>query len=323
MTNSSVQEYTSNTVLLVDDDPDHRRSTAQALTLGGFEVVEFDVGQALLDRLTRDVEGVIVCDVRLPGKNGEQVFKECQEIDSDLPIILITGHADIPMAVRCVKMGVFDFFEKPLYIDGFISSVRNALNFRAAIVNSRRLAAALEHYDELESRLIGQSPIMAKLRDQVIKIAGFDSDVLIYGETGTGKELVAAAIHDLSARAQKQFVAVNCGALPENLAESELFGHERGAFTGASNRHIGRFERAQGGSIFLDEIESTSPETQVRLLRVLQERVIERVGGEKSIPIDVRVLAATKLDLKSFPLKEDFAKIFIIGYTSLVCWFRR
>ena len=130
MKNRSVQENTPNTILLVDDDPDHRRATAQALTLEGFEVVEFEVGQALLDRLTRDVDGVIVCDVRLPGKNGEQVFKECQEIDPDLPVILITGHADIPMAVRCAKMGVFDFFEKPLKIDGFILSVRNALNFR-------------------------------------------------------------------------------------------------------------------------------------------------------------------------------------------------
>ncbi len=168
MKNSLVQENTSNTVLLVDDDPDHRRSTAQALTLEDFEVVEFEVGQALLDRLTRDVEGVIVCDVRLPGMNGEQVFEECQKIDSDLPVILITGHADIPMAVRSVKKGVFDFFEKPLKIDGFILSVRNALNFRAAIVENRRLAAELEHQDHLENRLIGQSPVMAKLRTQVI-----------------------------------------------------------------------------------------------------------------------------------------------------------
>ena len=230
MINSSSPENSFKTVLLVDDDPDHRRATAQALTMEGFEVDGFEVGQAMLDRLTRDVEGVVVCDVRLPGMSGEQVFEKCQEVDSDLPVILITGHADIPMAVRCAKKGVFDFFQKPLKIDGFILSVRNALNFRAAIVNNRRLAAELEHHDELDNRLIGQSSVMVRLRDQVIQIAGFDSDVLIQGETGSGKELVAAAIHDLSARAQKLFVAVNCSALPENLVESELFGHERGAF---------------------------------------------------------------------------------------------
>ncbi len=223
MTNRTIQENASNTVLLVDDDPDHRRATAQALTLEGFGVIEFEVGQALLDRLTREIEGVIVCDVRLPGMNGEQVYEECQEIDPDLPVILITGHADIPMAVRCVKKGVFDFFEKPLEIDGFILSVRNALNFRAAIVNNRRLSEKLEHQDKLENRLIGQSPIMVKLRDQVAQIAAFDSDVLIQGETGSGKELVAASIHDLSARANQKFVAVSCGALAANLVESELW----------------------------------------------------------------------------------------------------
>ena len=292
-----------NTVYLVDDDPDHRRATAQTLSLEGFEVEEFELGQALLDVIALTSEGVIVCDVKLPGKSGEQVFEECRDIDADLPVILISGHADIPMAVRSVKKGAFDFFEKPLEPEDLILAVRNAMNYRTAILENRRLTAEMEFQDTLEKRLLGQSAAMSKLRADIIRVAGFEADVLIQGETGSGKELVANAIHDLSARTGGPFIAVNCGALPENLVESELFGHEKGAFTGTANRHIGRFERAQGGTILLDEVESMPLKVQVRFLRVLQERVIERVGGEKEIPVDVRVIAATKTKLKG--LVED------------------
>ena len=285
-------------VILVDDDPHLRRALSQTLDLAGLKVVTLDSAQGLVERIEIDWPGVLVSDIRMPGIDGLQLLERVHVRDRELPVLLITGHGDVPLAVQAMRAGAYDFLEKPFASDALLDSVRRALDVRRLVLENRSLRLALSDRQQLATRLVGQSPSMQRLREQIGALAGTRADVLILGETGAGKEVVARALHDLSARRSGPFVAINAGALAESVVESELFGHEPGAFTGAQKRRIGKFEFANGGTLFLDEIESMSLDVQVKLLRLLQERVVERLGGNQLIPLDIRVIAATKEDLR-------------------------
>ncbi|QXH46983.1 sigma-54 dependent transcriptional regulator [Pseudomonas xanthosomatis] len=285
-------------VVLVDDDPHLRQALSQTLDLAGLKVVTLADAQGLAGRIEADWPGVVVSDIRMPGIDGLQLLEQLHARDSELPVLLITGHGDVPLAVQAMRAGAYDFLEKPFATDALLDSVRRALALRRLVLDNRSLRLALSDRQQLATRLVGQSPSMQRLREQIGALAGTRADVLILGETGAGKEVVARALHDLSSRRDGPFVAINAGALAESVVESELFGHEPGAFTGAQKRRIGKFEFANGGTLFLDEIESMSLDVQVKLLRLLQERVVERLGGNQLIPLDIRIIAATKEDLR-------------------------
>ena len=285
-------------VLLLDDDPHLRQALAQTLDLAGLRVHSRGTAAGLAEELEDDWPGVVISDIRMPGIDGLQLLAQLQARDSQLPVLLITGHGDVPLAVQAMRAGAYDFLEKPFASDLLLDSVRRALEMRRLVLDNRRLRLALADRQALGGRLLGQSPAMQRLRQQVGALAATQADVLILGETGAGKEVVARALHELSSRRQGPFVAINAGALAESVVESELFGHEAGAFTGASKRRIGKFEFASGGTLFLDEIESMSLDIQVKLLRLLQERRLERLGGNQAVALDIRVIAATKEDLR-------------------------
>ena len=285
-------------VVLIDDDPHLRQALSQTLDLAGLKVCALSEAQGLASRIERDWPGVVVSDIRMPGLDGLQLLEQLHAQDAELPVLLITGHGDVPLAVQAMRSGAYDFLEKPFASDALLDSVRRALALRRLVLDNRSLRMALSDRQQLSARLVGQSAPMARLREQIGALAATKADVLILGETGAGKEVVARALHDLSARRSGPFVAINAGALAESVVESELFGHEPGAFTGAQKRRIGKFEFANGGTLFLDEIESMSMDVQVKLLRLLQERVLERLGGNQQIRLDIRVIAATKEDLR-------------------------
>ena len=285
-------------IILIDDDPHLRQALYQTLDLAGLKVLPLAQASGLGERIGRDWPGVVVSDIRMPGMDGLELLAQLHAQDPELPVLLITGHGDVPLAVQAMRSGAYDFLEKPFASDALLDSVRRALALRALVLDNRSLRLALSDRQQLSTRLVGHSPAMLRLREQIGALAATKADVLILGETGSGKEVVARALHDLSSRRNGPFVAINAGALAESVVESELFGHEPGAFTGAQKRRIGKFEFANGGTLFLDEIESMSLDVQVKLLRMLQERVVERVGGNQLIPLDIRVIAATKEDLR-------------------------
>ena len=285
-------------IILIDDDPHLRQALYQTLDLAGLKVLPLAQASGLGERIGRDWPGVVVSDIRMPGMDGLELLAQLHAQDPELPVLLITGHGDVPLAVQAMRSGAYDFLEKPFASDALLDSVRRALALRALVLDNRSLRLALSDRQLLSTRLVGHSPAMLRLREQIGALAATKADVLILGETGSGKEVVARALHDLSSRRNGPFVAINAGALAESVVESELFGHEPGAFTGAQKRRIGKFEFANGGTLFLDEIESMSLDVQVKLLRMLQERVVERVGGNQLIPLDIRVIAATKEDLR-------------------------
>ncbi|MGQ7959915.1 sigma-54-dependent transcriptional regulator [Pseudomonas sp. SP16.1] len=285
-------------VLLIDDDAHLRQALSQTLDLAGLRVLSLGDARGLAARIPPGWPGVVVSDIRMPGIDGLELLEQLRERDTELPVLLITGHGDVPLAVQAMRAGAYDFLEKPFANDALLDSVRRALDLRRLVLDNRSLRLALADRQQLAGRLVGQSPAMQRLREQIGALAGIATDVLILGETGAGKEVVARALHDLSSRRDGPFVAINAGALAESVVESELFGHEAGAFTGAQKRRIGKFEFANGGTLFLDEIESMSLDVQVKLLRLLQERVVERLGGNQLIPLDIRVIAATKEDLR-------------------------
>ncbi|MBE7374281.1 sigma-54-dependent transcriptional regulator [Pseudomonas lopnurensis] len=285
-------------VVLIDDDPHLRKALSQTLDLAGLQVLSLEDARELAAQLPPDWPGVVVSDIRMPGLDGLELLRQLQARDAELPVLLITGHGDIQLAVQAMRAGAYDFLEKPFPSEALLDSVRRALALRQLVLDNRSLRLALADRQQLSSRLLGHSQAMQRLREQIGALAGTQADVLILGETGAGKEVVARALHDLSSRRSGPFVAINAGALAESVVESELFGHEPGAFTGAQKRRIGKFEFANGGTLFLDEIESMSLDVQVKLLRLLQERVVERLGGNQSIPLDIRIIAATKEDLR-------------------------
>ncbi|UWU26764.1 sigma-54 dependent transcriptional regulator [Rhizobium sp. WSM1274] len=292
-------------VALIDDDEDLRRATAQTLELAGFSVSAYDGAKAALADLSADFAGPVVTDIRMPEIDGLQLFATLQSVDADLPVILMTGHGDIPMAVQAIQDGAYDFIAKPFAADRLVQSVRRASEKRRLVLENRMLRKAAEDAQE-NLPLIGQTPAMENLRNILRHIADTDVDVLVAGETGSGKEVVAQILHQWSHRRKGNFVALNCGALPETVIESELFGHEAGAFTGAQKRRTGRIEHASGGTLFLDEIESMPAATQVKMLRVLEMREITPLGTNEVRPVDLRVVAAAKIDLGDPSVRGDF-----------------
>ena len=292
-------------VLFVDDDDAMRAANAQTLELAGFEPVLAVSAMQAMAHLESGFDGVVVSDIRMPGMDGLQLFEAIHAIDPDLPVILITGHGDVDMAVSALRRGVYDFIPKPFPRDRLLASIARAAEKRTLVTENRRLRAmAAEVHEDLP--LIGQTPQMRSLRRTLRQLAETEVDVLIEGETGSGKDVVANLIHRWSARAPKPFVALNCGALPETVIESELFGHEAGAFTGAQKRRVGRIEHSAGGTLFLDEIESMPPSLQVKLLRVLETRRIDPLGTNESRPVNIRVVAASKVDLGNPAERGDF-----------------
>jgi len=296
----------SNKVLLVDDEKSIRMSLAQSIELAGFEVITCASAEAALEQLRAQWDGVIVSDISMPGMDGLTLMGQISNIDSDIPMILMTGHGDISMAVSAIQQGAYDFLEKPFSPDKLLDVIRRASEKRALSLENHRLRNELETQVALGPRIIGNSAAIVQLRRLVGSVADAPTDILIEAETGTGKDLLARYIHEHSNRREHKFVAINCGAVPESLIESELFGHEKGAFTDAKARRIGKFEYADGGTVFLDEIESMPLALQVKLLRVIEDRSIERLGSNESINLDLRIIAATKVDLKALAEQRLF-----------------
>lgn len=292
-------------VLIVDDDADLLRATAQLIELGGFAPVAASGGEAALRTVDRQFAGPVVTDIRMPGINGLQLFDRIRTIDPDIPVILVTGHGDIDLAVAALKDGAYDFIPKPFSGDRLLAAVKRAAEKRSLVMENRRLAeAAAQAAGGVP--LIGETPVMQRLRETIRQIADVDVDVLVEGETGSGKEVVAELLHGWSRRRAKALVALNCGALPETVIESELFGHEAGAFTGAQRRRVGRIEHSGGGTLFLDEIESMPLALQVKLLRVIETRSLSPLGSNETRKVDLRVVAATKVDLAEAARRGEF-----------------
>jgi len=280
-------------ILIVDDEPGVRSALSGVLRDEGYDVESVETGEACLERLAMQTYDVVVLDIWLPGIDGLATLARMRERQNEAQVVIISGHGNVESAVRAIKMGAFDFVEKPLSLEKTVLVVRNALRQRRLEAENLALRAKVD----AQHQMIGESYAMARLREQVTMAAPTNGRVLIFGENGTGKELVARNIHVMSRRRSGSFVEVNCAAIPEELIESELFGHVRGAFTGALADRRGKFELAHGGTIFLDEIGDMSLKTQAKVLRVLQEQVMEPVGGSTRIRVDARVLAATNKDL--------------------------
>jgi two-component system nitrogen regulation response regulator NtrX len=280
-------------VLIVDDEAGVRSALSGVLRDEGYGVEAVDSGEACLERVLRTNYDVIILDIWLPGLDGLATLEKLQELRVDTPVIMISGHGNIESAVRAIKVGAFDFVEKPLSLDKTVLVVGNAVRQRRLELENRELRATMDR----RHTIVGESYVLRQLLEQVAMAAPTNGRVLIYGENGTGKELVARTIHMRSRRAKGPFIEVNCAAIPEELIESELFGHMKGAFTGAVSDRRGKFELADGGTLFLDEIGDMSVKTQAKVLRALQEQIVEPVGGTSSVKVDVRVIAATNKDL--------------------------
>ena len=291
--------------VLIDDDAEVLEALSETLTLAGFKVAACRSWSEARLHAKRDMTGVVLTDVRMSGRDGFGVLAEIHEIDPQIPVVLISGHADVPMALEAMRQGAYDFIEKPAEPPYVVELLKRAAEHRALVLAHRQLRSLVQS-KAIEARIIGISPVVIRLRDMIVALAQVDATVLVQGETGTGKELVARSLHDFGPRSRGPFVAINCAALPGSIIESELFGHEAGAFTGAKDRRIGRIEQAHQGSLFLDEIESMSMDAQQRLLRVLQERRLVRLGGQREIDVDVRVIAATKADLTKLAAHGQF-----------------
>jgi DNA-binding NtrC family response regulator len=287
------------TVLIVEDDPNVRLGCEQALALEGFATRSVGSAEEARALIEPGFAGIVVSDIRLPGRDGMTLLKEVKALDAALPVILITGHGDVTLAVQAMKAGAYDFIEKPFSPERLVEVAARALEQRRLSLEVVDLRRQLESKNSLESLLIGRSSAIERLRSLIADLADTSASVLIHGETGTGKELVARCLHEVSSRKNHHFVALNCGGMAESLFESEIFGHEAHAFTGASKRRIGKIEYANGGTLLLDEIETMPLPLQIKLLRVLQERTLERLGSNTPIAVDCRVIAATKSDLKA------------------------
>lgn len=285
-------------ILFVDDEASMRHAVTQWLGLAGFETLVHDKAASALSVLSADFPGILVTDLKMDGMDGMELLRRTQQLDPELPVVVITGHGDVQTAVEAMRLGAYDFIEKPFAPERFLDVVRRASEKRQLVVENRRLRRAVSE-QTLSSRVIGTSTAAERLRASVAELAGTDVSVIVYGETGVGKDLVARCIHDFSRRHKANYVAVNCAAVPETMFESEFFGHEAGAFTSASRARVGKIEHASGGTLFLDEIDSMPLSTQAKLLRALQERVIERLGSNRSIAVDIRPIAASKVDLRA------------------------
>ena len=287
----------SGPILFVDDEASMREAVTQWLGLAGFETLVHDRASTALNTLTTDFAGILVTDLKMDGVDGLELLRLSHGIDPELPVIVITGHGDVPIAVEAMRLGAYDFIEKPFAPDRFLDVVRRASEKRQLVLENRRLRRVVSE-QALSSRILGTSRAAETLRASVAELAGTDVSIILYGETGVGKDLVARCLHDFGRRSKSHYVAVNCAAIPETMVESEFFGHEAGAFTSATKARAGKLEHASGGTLFLDEIDSMPLSTQPKLLRALNDRVIERLGSNRVVPIDVRPIAASKADLK-------------------------
>jgi two-component system C4-dicarboxylate transport response regulator DctD len=303
--------------VLIEDERAVRMATAQTLELGGFKVHACGSAEQAQPWLHSGFAGVIVTDVRLPGRSGMEVLVDVVAMDPQLPVIVVTGHGDVSMAVDAMRAGAYDFIEKPFASERLMDTVRRAQEKRRLVLENEALKAALVAHPDMPA-LIGHSAAIERIRTMIRSVGPTSVDILINGQTGSGKEVVARQLHLASGR-KGQFVAINCGALPESVFESEIFGHEAGAFTSAQKRRIGKLEYAKGGTVFLDEIESMPLGLQVKLLRVLQERRLERLGGNEAVQIDCRVIAASKADLLALSAQGAFREdlYYRIGVVSI------
>ena len=290
-------------LLLIDDDPNTLASLARAFRLAGHQATVCDNANRAVELVRAERFDLILSDVVMPGKTGMDLLKELKETGLQTPIVLISGQANIEMAVKATRLGALDFLEKPLSTDKLLLTVENALKLSRLEDENRELRHRLGKHE-----LVGSSPVMSRLLAQIDRVAASETRVCILGETGTGKELVARAIHEKSPRHENAFITLNCAAVPAELIESELFGHEKGSFTGAAGRHIGKFEQAEGGTLFLDEIGDMPVSMQAKLLRVLEEGEVERVGGEKPTKVNVRVIVATHRNLEDLVKKNEFRR---------------
>jgi len=290
-------------LLLVDDDPNTLASLSRAFRLAGHEATVCDNAGRALELLRTEAFDLILSDVVMPGKSGIELLEDLKKNGLKTPIVLISGQANIEMAVRATKLGALDFLEKPLSTDKLLVTVENALRLSRLEEENRELRHRLGKHE-----LLGSGSAMSRLLAQIERVAASETRVCILGETGTGKELVARAIHEKSPRHENAFVTLNCAAVPAELIESELFGHEKGAFTGAAAKHLGKFEQADGGTLFLDEIGDMPLAMQAKLLRVLEEGEVERVGGDKPIRVNVRVLVATHRNLEELVKQNAFRR---------------
>jgi two-component system nitrogen regulation response regulator NtrX len=283
----------SKSILIVDDEKDIRISLTGILEDEGYQITTASTGAEALEKAREDLPDLVLLDIWMPGMDGLETLGKLKDLMPNLTVIMISGHGTIETAVRATKLGAFDFIEKPLSLDKVLIAVNNALRMKELCVENDELKRVAGN----EHELIGTTSVMEALREQIMRVAPTNASVLVKGANGTGKELVARSIHYYSQRHDKPFVAINCAAIPEELIESELFGHEKGAFTGAIAQKKGKFDLADGGSLFLDEIGDMSLKTQAKVLRIIQERCFERVGGTRLVSVDVRIVAATNKDL--------------------------
>jgi DNA-binding NtrC family response regulator len=291
-------------ILVVDDERAIRRALREILEFEGFEVDEAENGKDGLKMVKNDVYDIMFCDIKMPEMDGIEVLEGILKAKVDIPIIMISGHGNIETAVQAIKKGAFDFIEKPLDLNRILVTIRNAKDKTVLIEEKKVLKKTVKQFKG--SSIIGETDEINQIKEMIEKVAPSDARVLISGENGTGKELVARSLHDLSDRKSMPFVEVNCAAIPSELIESELFGHEKGAFTSAIKQKKGKFELASEGTLFLDEIGDMSASAQSKVLRALQENVIQRVGGEKEIKVNPRVIAATNKNLREEIEKGNF-----------------
>lgn len=289
-------------ILIIDDERAIRKTLGEILSYEGYKIEEAADGEEGLKKFTATTYDVVLCDIKMPKMDGIEFLEKAREINSDVPIIVISGHGNIETAVEAVKKGAFDYISKPPDLNRMLITLRNALDKQTLVTETKVLKKKVSRVQEM----VGNSPAIKKIKDTIEKVAPTDARVLITGENGVGKELVARWIHEKSNRSSGPIVEVNCAAIPGELIESELFGHEKGSFTSAIKQRIGKFEQANGGTLFLDEIGDMSLGAQAKVLRALQEGKITRVGADKDISVDVRVVAATNKDL----LKEVEEKNF-------------
>jgi two-component system, NtrC family, C4-dicarboxylate transport response regulator DctD len=303
-------------ILFVDDDPTLRKVLARELADAGFDVRAFASADGVLDAVRERPPDAVLLDLRLPGIGGLGLLKQLRAADENVQVVMLTGHGAVPEAVEAMRLGANDFLTKPVHLDVLDQVLRHAAEKRALLEDNARLRRAVE--PQAAAGLVGESAAMQRLRREVERIARSDSHVLIQGENGTGKELVARQVHALSGRASAPFVVLNCGAIPSTLVESELFGHERGAFTGADKRRIGLFEAAHGGTLFLDEIGELPKAVQPALLRAIQFGEVRPVGGDRTREVDVRVLAATNRCLEAMTKTGEFREDLYYRVATLV-----
>ncbi|MDN3649416.1 sigma-54 dependent transcriptional regulator [Reinekea marina] len=294
------------TIWLTDDDNDLIHALQQGLELEGFNVRTDLAAREILSHLSSDSFSVVISDIMMPDLTGMDFLSKAIEIDSAIPVILMTGHGDVPLAVEAIQKGAYDFLEKPFPILSLVEVVKRAIEKRRLVLENRSLRETIDDHNPISQRLVGRSPKMALLREQILALSTTNVDSLIIGETGSGKEVVARAIHDFSQRKEKPFVAINCAAIPADIIESELFGHEQGAFTGATKKRIGKLEYAAGGTVFLDEIDSMPLDLQAKILRAIEQRTIEPLGSNKSVNLDVTFIASTKEDLETLSNNQEF-----------------